>query len=560
MPASRPRLELVWPGKDQFLLTPADQEGRPVWVPPDHPAAHEVRLTEFTGAYGEVNQADPYADNLVFGGDSLDVLRVLCEVPEFRRHYRGKVKLIYCDPPFGSNQAFVHYDDWMAHSTWLSFMRDRLLLMKDLLSPDGTVWFHLDNNEAHRMRCLMDEVFGAEQYINTVVWKRTTAKSLARLGMGTMYDNILVYGNHEASGLNPILLPYSEDYLKAKYSNEDERGRYTLGDLTAGSHRPNLDSGQEWRGYNPSDRKRCRAAPIGPLLQLGYSASELDALTMREKLDLLDEHGFIAAPKTPGAAPRFKRYLDADGGVALGDLWTDINVINSQGKERVGYDTQKPEVLLHRVISMGSTPGDVVMDLFAGSGTTAAVAHKMGRRWVTADILPHTVEAFVVPRLRNVIEGADPGGVTKDVGWDGGGGFRTVTVGPSMYEVTPVGVMLAEWATNGRFAQAVAGQLGFTFQPDAAPLCGVRGRMRLAVLDGAVGPEEVREIVAALADSERVTVVAKVILPDAEETLTGLSKGSKIRKAPRDLLADHVRRGRRGNRKTQDVQSAGGAG
>ncbi len=114
-----------------------------------------------------------------------------------------------------------------------------------------------------------------------------------------------------------------------------------------------------------------------------------------------------------------------------------------------------------------------------------------------------------------------------------------------MYEVTPVGVMLAGWATNGRFARAVAGQLGFTFLPDAAPLCGVRGRMRLAVLDGAVGPEEVREIVAVLGDSERVTVVAKVILPGAAEALAEVSRGSKIRKAPRDLLADDIRRSRR---------------
>lgn len=143
------------------------------------------------------------------------------------------------------------------------------------------------------------------------------------------------------------------------------------------------------------------------------------------------------------------------------------------------------------------------------------------------------------------MQGDDAGGITKDAGWEGGGGFRTVTVGPSMYEVTPVGVMLAEWATSGKFARAVAGQLGFTFQPDAAPLCGIRGRMRLAVLGGAVGPEEVREIVAVLGDSERVTIVAKVILPGAAEALAEASRGSKIRKAPRDLLADDIRRAKR---------------
>lgn len=224
------------------------------------------------------------------------------------------------------------------------------------------------------------------------------------------------------------------------------------------------------------------------------------------------------------------------------------------------FSTPKPERLLQRIIRIGSNPGDIVVDVFGGSGTTAAVAQKMGRRWVTAELSPDTLDQFIVPRLTKVVDGDDPGGITKDAGWEGGGGFRTVEVGPSMYEVTPVGVMLADWATNGKFARAVAGQLGFTFQPDAAPLCGVRGRMRLAVLDGAVGPEEVRGIVGALADGERVTIVAKVILPGAEETLTGVSRGSKVRKAPRDLLADHVRRARRRSSGAPRIAGDGGAG
>ena len=428
----------------------------------------------------------------------------------------------------------------MEHSTWLSFMRDRLVLMKELLASDGTIWMHLDNYEVHRMRCLMDEVFGAEQYLNTVVWKRTGAKSAAQRGMGTMYDNILVYGRSEASRLNQVLLPYSDEYLSTKYAYSDERGRYRLGPLLASGIRSG-DSGRPWQGVDPSAKNSHWRAPNASTV-LGERA---DSMGTRERLDALLELGYIQLPSKPGGTPQSKIYLNPDGGVALGDFWADINVINSQGKERVGYDTQKPEALIQRILTMGSGSGDIVVDLFAGSGTTAAVAQKMERRWIAAEILPHTVEAFVVPRLRNVIEGQDTGGVTKAQEWNGGGGFRTVTVGPSMYGVTPVGVMLADWATNGKFARAVAGQLGFTFQPDAAPLCGVRGRMRLAVLDGAVGPEEIREIVASLGDSERVTVVAKVILPGAEETLAEVSRGSKIRKAPRDLLADDIRRARR---------------
>jgi len=209
------------------------------------------------------------------------------------------------------------------------------------------------------------------------------------------------------------------------------------------------------------------------------------------------------------------------------------------------FATPKPERLLERVIHIGSNPGDIVLDCFAGSGTTAAVAHKMGRRWVTAEILPSTVEQFTQPRLTKVVHGEDPGGITKSTGWEGGSGFVTVTVGPSMYEDTPYGVVLAEWATGERFARAVAGQLGFTWQVNAEPLCGIRGRMRLAVLDGAVGPQEVQHIVGALEPTQRVTIVATAVLPEAQERLTAVSPGSQIRKAPRDLLTSGAQRLRR---------------
>ena len=200
---------------------------------------------------------------------------------------------------------------------------------------------------------------------------------------------------------------------------------------------------------------------------------------------------------------------------------------------------------MERALRIGSNPGDIILDCFAGSGTTAAVAHKMGRRWVTAEIVPSTVEQFTQPRLTKVVNGEDPGGITKSVDWQGGSGFVTVTVGPSMYDDTPYGVVLADWAQGEQFARAVAGQLGFTWQPDAQPLCGIRGRMRLAVLDGAVGPEEVRAIVGALADKERVTIVATAVLPEAEQTLAEISNGSRIRKAPRDLLTSGSLRVRR---------------
>lgn len=538
MPDRPSRLELVWPGKDQFLLTPADDSGKPVWVDPDHPAAHEVRLTDFTDAFGTVIEDDPYADNLLFTGDSLDALRVLCEVPEFRRHYRGKIKLIYCDSPFNTLQTFHHYDDWMEHSTWLSFMRDRLLLMKELLSPQGSIWVHLDDAEVHRMRCLMDEVFGAGNFIATVVWQKSYSPKNSARHLSVDQDYVMIYAI-SADAWRPNELPRTAQMDSAyKNPDNDPRGPWKPGDLVA--NKPYS------KGIYPITTPSGRVV-AGPPPGRYWRVSE-------ETFAKMDADNRIWWGADGGNVPSVKRFLSEVRGRVPQTWWTYQEVGHSQtGKDEIKrlftgvapFDTPKPEKLLQRVLHIGSNPGDLVLDPFAGSGTSAAVAQKMGRRWVTSEVSPSTVAKFVVPRLTKVIQGADPGGITQDVGWEGGGGFRTVTVGPSMYVVTPVGVMLADWATNGRFARAVAGQLGFTFQPDAAPLYGVRGRMRLAVLDGAVGPEEVREIVAALGESERVTIVAKVILPDAEETLAGLSKGSKIRKAPRDLLTDDVRRLRR---------------
>ena len=541
---SRARLELVWPGKDQFLLIPKDDDGRPVWVDRNHPAASEVRLTDFVDTVGEVDDEHPHADNLLFRGDSLDVLRILCEAPEFRQHYRGKIKLIYIDPPFNTHQTFKDYDDWMEHSTWLSFMRERLLLLRELLAPDGVIWLHLDNFESHRMRCLMDEIFGPGQHLASVVWQRTSAKSLARNTLGTMHETIHVYGASDKASLKPLYLPLDEDYVQKRYTNHDPRGLYDTGDLTASSHRPHLDSGKPWRGHDPSARRRCWAVSRTPLEDIGLTESEIESLTMREKLDVLDEHSYIHWPEA-GGFPRFKKYLHKTRGRAVGDLWTDITVINSQAVERTGFSTQKPEALIERILLMSTEPGDLVLDCFAGSATTAAAAHKMNRRWVTSEILPTTVESVIRPRLEKVLSGEDIGGISKSAGWSGGGGFRTVDVGASMYEDTPYGVVLAEWATNGRFARAVAGQLGFEWQPDTAPFCGARGRMRLAVLDGAVGEEEVRQIVGALDEKQRVTIVAKSILPGAEAVLAEVSKGSRMRKAPRDLLTAGARRMRR---------------
>jgi adenine-specific DNA-methyltransferase len=528
------RLELVWPGKDKFLLVPKDENGKPVWVEPDHPAAREVRLTDFESSYGEANDADPYGDNLLFTGDSFDVLRVLREVPEFAQHYRGRVKLLYIDPPFNTGQTFTNYDDWMEHSTWLSFMRDRLLLAKDLLTPDGSVWVHLDDVEQHRMRSLMDEVFGPENFVATIIWQKADTLRNDATRFSVSHDCIHLYCMN-FDGWRARRLPRTEEMNKVyKNPDNDPKGPWLPTPLHAPGIRPNLTfevvSPKTGRSHWPPEGKCWRRGP--------------------EEIAALIEAGEVYFGKDGNGVPQVKTYLKDVGARVPDTLWSVKDVGgNRQSKAEMkaifgvdAFATPKPERLLERVIHIGSDPGDIILDCFGGSGTTAAVAHKMGRRWVTAEVLPATVATFTAPRLEKVVDGTDAGGITTSAEWKGGGGFRRVTVAPSMYEITPLGVMLADWATNGRFARAVAGQLGFTWQPHKhAPFCGVRGRMRLAVFDGAVGVEEVREVLAALDERERVTIVAKTVLPGVEGFVAEQSKGSRVKKAPRDLLVGRKR-------------------
>lgn len=525
------RLELTWPGKDKFLLTPRDADGKPQWVERTHPAAHEVRLADFTGQFGEVNDADPYADNLLFTGDSLDALRVMTRVPEFARQYRGKVKLIYIDPPFNTGQTFEHYDDWLDHSTWLSFMRDRLLLMKELLAPNGSIWVHLDDAEQHRMRCLLDEVFGATGFLATVVWQKAYTLRNDSLGFSTDQDLICVYAK-DATIWRPNRLDRTEQ-MDARYRNPDNdpRGPWKAIPLISNktvAERPNLGYTIRFPGVE-------REYPCDPNAAWRHS---------EERLMSLFAEGRVYIP-SGGGQPSTKLYLTETQGRVPQTWWKHEDVGHSQTARLElkalfpgtnPFSTPKPERLLERVLRIGSNPGDIVLDAFAGSGTTAAVAHKMGRRWVTSELSESTVESFTQPRLEKVISGDDQGGVSGSVGWDGGGGFRTVTISPTAYAETPFGVMLDDWATEGdKFARLMAGQLGFEYEPDG-PFAGRRGRMRLVATVGTVGIEEAAVALSALDASERVTIVATVLLDGVEQFVRDNSRGSRVMKAPRDVL------------------------
>jgi len=535
------RLELTWPNKDKFLLIPRDDDGKPVWVEPTHPAAHEVRLTTFTGAVGEVNEADPFADNLAFRGDSLDVLRVLRDVPEYAAHYRGKVKLVYIDPPFNTGQTFTHYDDWMEHSVWLSFMRDRLLLIKDLLAPDGSVWVHLDDAEVHRMRCLMDEVFGGGNFVSTVVWEKVERPRMDAKGFSARHDSILVFSR--SATFSPNGIGHTE--LPSYYNLTDGDGRvYTRAQLRKGGSnsrredRPNL--------FYPI--KAPDGTDIYPKRDDG-----IDGRWRWSKKKMLAEYDTLEwVQGRRGWNPYTKIFADNLSSKPPETIWLRAEMdTNTVAKKEIKalfpgvnpFDTPKPERLLERVIHIASNPGDIVLDCFGGSGTTAAVAHKMGRRWVTVELSESTLADFIAPRITKVINGEDSGGITVATEWSGGGGFRTVEVEPSLYEVMDDGlVLLREDLSGTDLARAMCGQLGFIYDADHPPFCGQQGRMRLVVIDGVVGTEEIRNLTEQLADNQRVTIAATAALHGGEDLLKDFSRGSRLLKIPRDVLERSSRR------------------
>lgn len=531
------RLELTWTNKDKFLLTPKDETGKPVWVERGHPAAHEIRTTTFGQAFGETSDDNPYSDNLLFQGDALDVLRTLTKSPEFRDEYRGKVKLVYIDPPYNTGSVFEHYDDWLEHSTWLSFMRERLVLIRDLLANDGSVWIHLDDAEQHRMRVLMDEVFGEQNFVATVIWEKNDSPRMDTKLFSSRHDIVHIYRKTDAFKLNQ--LPREKSHA----NKVDEQGRpYYLKPLRASggqgstrAARPNLfyaliaPDGSEVLPKLPSGEDGC--------WRWGREKYEREG----DRVEWIQGRN--------GWSANYRIYETEDATVPPQTLWgyQDVGSTRNSAAEikavlnGKAFSTPKPERFLERVITLGSNPGDIVVDVFGGSGTTGAVAHKMNRRWVMSEIMPATIETFTSPRLQKVIQGTDTGGVSESQEWQGGGGFREVVIDEPCYVETDFGTMVAEAATGERLKRSVAAQLGFTYNNQDDPFCGVKGRMKLVIIEGAAGVEEVADVISRLEENERATIAALSFLPDCEEQVAKLSKGSRCLKIPRDILGNAPR-------------------
>jgi adenine-specific DNA-methyltransferase len=521
------RLELTWSNKDRALLS--HEDGSYEWVQKTDHRVAEVRLLQEAGEVGQVRAAeDRVKDNLLIRGDALNALTALTRSPEFAEEYAGKIKLAYLDPPFNTGQAFEHYDDGLEHSVWLTMMRDRLMQIKELLAPDGSVWVHLDDAEMAYCRTLMDEIFGRANFKATVVWQRTTSARNDASGFSTDQDYVLIFGNQD---FVPNGMPRSEASEKAyKNPDSDERGEWREGDYKTG------------RGYSYAIRHPKTGAGVFPPPGSKWRYPE-------STHELHKEQDLLWWGKTKNYRfPKVKRFRSAVGDTVVPQtLWLADEVdttrraktqIKKLFPNQTPFETPKPELLMERIIRIASNAGDIVLDCFAGSGTTAAVAHKMGRRWITVEREVSTVDNFTAPRLEKLIAGQDPGGVTELLDWKGGGGFRVLNVAPSIFTEDSGIVVLAEGITNGALAEAVAAQLGFAYQADP-PFCGRQGRLRLAVVDGHADEATISLLVNALKEDEKLSLAATSLDPGASSLLAKLRRGSQARVVPQDILLSY---------------------
>ena len=532
------RLELTWTNKHLRLIDQLD--GSYEWIEPSDWRVAEVRLLRDRETVGEVSVDDQRADdNLVIQGDALAALRALTDLPEFADDYLGKVRLVYIDPPFNTGQTFDHYEDALEHSVWLTMFRDRLLQIKRLLAPNGSIWVQLDDAETHRARCVMDEVFGPGCFVAAISWRSSDNSNNDARTFSNDYNTILVYA--AARGWASNREPASEERLP-HYTNPD-------GDPRG----PHFD-GNPLNSPNPRENLRYDLiAPDGTVIPPPANGWRWSKATMQEKM----ESGEIRW-RDDFSGIRRRTYLADHKGLPPSNLWTDLEDTghNRQAKYELKklfpgvttsalFATPKPERLMERIIHIGSDPGDIVLDCFGGSGTTAAVALKMGRRFVIVERESDTVEAFLVPRLTKVVKGDDPGGVTEQHDWSGGSGFRVLDIAPSMFESDDDGaVFLADWATNGALAEATAAQLGIAYEPQG-PFSGRRGRVRLAVVDGLVNTPVLEALAAHLADGETLLVAATAVAPDAEQSARDIVRGAQVRKIPAAILSRFQRERRR---------------
>lgn len=435
-------LGLTWPTKDQ-------------WESPEARILVEKNIFQ--------SQQKGISKNLLIHGDNLLGLKAL------EKKYAEKVRCIYIDPPYNTKSCFTHYDDSFEHSLWLDMMKERLKILQRLLRKDGTIWISIDDDECHYLKVLCDEIFGRKNFVANVIWEKKYSPQNDAKWMSDSHDHILVYaknidlkhwGKDIKKGLN--LLPRTEE-MNARYKNPDNdpRGNWKSGDLSVKTYSKNCD----YPITTPSGRI------VNP------PQSSCWRVNKNRFKELVKDKRIWFGPNGNNV-PSLKRFLsEVQDGVVSKTIWPrSIVGDNQEAKKEVialnskdVFSTPKPERLIQRILYLATDPGDIVIDCFAGSGTTGAVAHKMKRRWIMIEMGKHA-ETHIIPRLKKVINGTDPGGITEMSTWKGGGEFKYYELAPTLFEKNRLGRLVINKQYNTpMLAEAICEKVGFTFNPKSDP-------------------------------------------------------------------------------------------
>lgn len=432
MPKKKQKLELTWIDKDK----------QPELEP-------RILVEDPSKSYG-----DPNAGNMLIHGDNLLALKAL------EQDFAGKVKCIFIDPPYNTGSAFEHYDDGLEHSSWLTLMRDRLIHLKALLSMEGSIWISIDDNESHYLKVLCDEIFGRTNFVANVVWQKRTSPDM-RSTLGAGHDHILVF-SRDLQRFKAIAkkLPKTEKQKKAyKNQDDDPRGPWVSSDYTA-------------QGFRPNQMYEIKT-PGGEVFTPPEGVCWKNIESVFKEL-VADSRIWFGRDGI--SMPRRKTFLSESDGTNAWTWWPNEDVgHNQEAKKEINaifgvsnkFDTPKPERMLQRILHISSGEGDLVLDSFLGSGTTAAVAQKMGRRWIGVELGDHC-QTHCCPRLQKVSDGTDQGGISEAVEWQGGGGFKYYELAPSLLKADPHG----NWVISDEYnadmlAAAMAKHEAFSFCPDS---------------------------------------------------------------------------------------------
>lgn len=489
----RGKLELTWVGKyDEKKIEP------------------RILVEDKSKSYG-----DPNSENMLIHGDNLIALQAL------QQEYAGKVKCIYIDPPYNTGYAFAHYDDSVEHSIWLSLMRKRIELLRNLLSEEGSLWISIDDDEQAYLKVMCDEIFGRNNFVANIVWQKKHTRANDAKWFSDNHDFILVYAFSKEQWQRN-LLPRTDSSVQG-YSNPDNdpRGPWQSLPLQAksgsGSFEHTFSNGVKW------------SPPSGRFSAFSHAS-----------LEEMERDNRIWFGATGKNVPRYKKFLsEVKDGLVPTTIWFRDEVgDNQEAKKEVKvfnaedpFDTPKPEKLIQRILHIATNPGDIVLDSFLGSGTTTAVAQKMGRKWIGIELGDHAYTHCKI-RMDKVVDG-EQDGISKAVDWQGGGGYHFYELAPSLLvknEKLPVYQINPEY-TFDMLCEAICKIEGFRYKPDGVYHGHSSEKRFIHVTKEFVNAEYVKSVAATLGEGQSLLIYGTKFQSDLR-----LPDNIEVKRIPKDLL------------------------